>query len=65
MSAALDDAPRDNKFDLPTIGRFYYLFAGVLILINGLVFIGDRFNTLTTPCTGSNCIGPSLSWGSW
>lgn len=65
MSAAIDDAPRDNKFDAPTIGRFLYLISGCLITINGFIFIGETFKQLGN-CTGtSNCIGPALFWGSW
>jgi len=62
--AAIDDAPRDNKFNAPTIGRFLYLISGVLITINGFIFIGDTFNQLGQ-CTGSSCVGPALRWGSW
>lgn len=65
MSAAIDDAPRDNKFDAPTIARGLYLCSGILVVINGFVFIGDLFNGVVGRCTGNNCVGPALAWGSW
>jgi hypothetical protein len=63
-NAAIEDQPRDNKQNLPTVARYYFLFAGVLVLINGLVFIGSNFNALSGCNSASNsCVGPALFWG--
>jgi hypothetical protein len=63
-NAALEDQPRHNKNNLPTVARYYFLFAGVLVLINGLVFIGESFRALTGCNSASNsCVGPALFWG--
>lgn len=59
--AAIEDAPRNNKCDLPTIGRYLYLIGGLLVTINGFVSIGEQFNSLMS-CTGNGCVGPALFW---
>ena len=65
MSAAIDDAPRNNQFDAPTIARVWYFISGLMITVNGLIFVGNVFSS-ATPCSGSsNCVGPALFWGSW
>ena len=51
--------------DPPTTARFLYLMTGVLVLTNGLTFIGSLFPLVIQTCTGTTiCLGPSLVWNS-
>jgi hypothetical protein len=53
-----------NQLDYPTFVRAMFFASGVLMLITGFIFVGQLFNTLPS-CTGANCVGPSLMWGSF
>lgn len=58
-----DNQQRNNKLNLPTIGRYLYFIGGCLVTLNGFISIGEQFEVLGSRCTGSsNCIGPALSW---